>query len=80
MKLTRKQCEEFFENPANFCEPMKRESHVIQVGQTFAEERTLNGGIFEDETVFEEKLMAMFVWTPRYRTVSDERISEERFT
>jgi hypothetical protein len=58
MKLTRKQCEEFFENPANFCEPMKRESHVTQVGQTFAEERTWNGDLFEDETILEQKYHA----------------------
>jgi hypothetical protein len=66
MKLTRKQCEEFFDNAAKFYEPRQLEYDAAQVGQSSAEECTCNYMKMElsDEKRPMQANDAMFVWTP----------------
>lgn len=54
-KFTRPQCEDFFDNAANFYKPTKPECHTTQVGHFSTKKLTWNGRPFEHGTISEEK-------------------------
>jgi hypothetical protein len=61
-KLTRKQCDEFLDNAANFVS-QPNQSAAEQCWSDFAEERTWNGERLKKGKTM-RALDAMFVWTP----------------
>jgi hypothetical protein len=54
-KFTKPQCEEFFDNAANFFKAKNSERPVTKINKFYPKKGTWNDGLFEDGAISEEK-------------------------